>query len=130
MLSTDCSWRRDASIQPSFRSRRSFFGKVMRKTRFRKFAVGSTILFKKKRSEIDICTRIVNCARVDSRFRSYRTVRSGASANFRTLYRKISHETNKQWKSSYKSPRCSLDLGEEVNPTSRHSHPRHSCLVL
>ena len=42
--------------------------------------------------------------------KSYRTVRSGAPANFRILHGKISHETNKQWKSSYKKPRCSLDL--------------------
>jgi hypothetical protein len=41
---------------------------------------------------------------------SYRTVRLGAPANFRILQSKISHETNKQWKSSYKKPLCSLDL--------------------
>jgi hypothetical protein len=36
--------------------------------------------------------------------KSYRTVRLGAPANFLILHSKISHETNKQWKSSYKNP--------------------------
>jgi hypothetical protein len=43
-------WRRDASVQPSFRSWQSFFGKVMRKTRFRKFSVGIYHTIKKKRN--------------------------------------------------------------------------------
>ena len=43
-------------------------------------------------------------------FQSYRTVRSGAPYKFRILYSKISHETNKQWKPTYKKPRRSLDL--------------------
>ena len=30
-------------------------------------------------------------------WKSYRTVRLGASANFRILHTKISHETNEQW---------------------------------
>ena len=42
--------------------------------------------------------------------KSYRTVCLGAPANFRILHSRIRHETNKQWKSSYKKPRCSLDL--------------------
>jgi hypothetical protein len=66
-----------------------FGGKVMRKTRFRKFFVGiyHTIL-KKKRSEIDFCTRIFNFAKGNSRF-SYRTVRLGAPAKFVILHSKI-----------------------------------------
>jgi hypothetical protein len=36
--------------------------------------------------------------------KSYRIVRLSAPAKFRILYSKISHEINKQWKSSYKNP--------------------------
>jgi hypothetical protein len=68
----------------------------MRKTRFRKFAKGSTI--QSKNSEIDICTRIFilpNEQYRNSNLILYCTL--GPPAKFWILYVKISHKTNKQW---------------------------------
>jgi hypothetical protein len=123
------------------------FGKVMRKTRLWKFAIGPPRIYRPilktaksnfvpgfsilleatvdlemfqslpswqilrldwKRHELQYP---VGCKRCAELHKSYRTVSSGAPANSGILHSKISHKTNKQWKFSYKNPRCSLDLG-------------------
>jgi hypothetical protein len=48
LLSTDCRWRQDASVQPIFRSWRSFLAKLWGKPASKKFLQGFTIRFWKK----------------------------------------------------------------------------------
>jgi hypothetical protein len=45
----------------------------------------------------------------------------GAPYEFRILYSKTSHETNKQWTSAYKKDQCSLDPRDGGTPKQKHN---------
>jgi hypothetical protein len=116
---TTLCWRRNASIQPIFRSWRSIFWQSYEETQVQK--IRHTIHHTIKKKSIFVP---VNPSRPQIQYRNSDIALFawlGAPYKFWILYSKISHETNttEHWKSSYKKTICSLGLREHA--------PRGAC---